>query len=33
MFVVFYQEEEKMKASKQLYHEHKIITLILTSPI
>lgn len=22
-----------MKASKQLYHEHKIITLILTSPI
>jgi hypothetical protein len=26
-------EEEKMKASKQLYHEHKIITLILTSPI
>lgn len=22
-----------MKALKQLYHEHKIITLILTSPI
>lgn len=26
-------EEEKMKALKHLYHEHKIISLLLTSPI